>query len=60
MDEDTGEGIPDAIVSVVTIEKNITTDEFGYFWRLLTEGNYVLTVSKTGYVLSFRRFISYQ
>ena len=50
VDDDTGAGIPDAVVSVLTIEKNITTDEFGYFWRLLTHGTYILSVSKPGYV----------
>ena len=50
VDDETGAGIADAVVSVLTIEKNITTDEFGYFWRLLTHGTYILSVSKPGYV----------
>ena len=50
VDDDTGEGIPEVVVSVFGIEKNITTDESGYFWRLLTEGQIKLTFSKPGYV----------
>ena len=50
MDDDTGKGIPGVVVSVLGIDKTITTDESGYFWRLLTEGQIILTFSKPGYV----------
>ena len=53
VDEETGEGIPDIVVSVRGIDKNFTTDEFGYFWRLLTGGTYTLSFSKHGYVVLY-------
>ena len=48
IDDETGLGIEGAIVSVATINKNITTDQFGYYWRLLTAGSYTLSFHKEG------------
>ncbi|KAH3886675.1 hypothetical protein DPMN_010688, partial [Dreissena polymorpha] len=49
VDGQTGEVIPGAEISVQGIGKNITTDSHGYFWRLLVKGDYLITVTKTGY-----------
>lgn len=45
-----GRGIPDATVSVVGINHNITTAAFGDYWRLLVPGDYQLTFSAAGLV----------
>ena len=50
IDDETGFSIEHATVSVATINKNVTTDQFGYYWRLLTAGTYTLSFHKEGWV----------
>ena len=49
-DADTGEGIEGAIISVAGINKNMTSAEFGDYWRLLVPGTYTITVHAKGCV----------
>ena len=42
IDKSTGLGIENAVVEVDGIAKNITTAQFGDYWRLLVEGTYNL------------------
>ncbi|CAK8685595.1 unnamed protein product [Clavelina lepadiformis] len=45
----TNEPIANAKISVDEIDKSMTSDEFGAYWRLLIPGSYTLRVSKEGY-----------
>ena len=46
----TNEPIANAKISVDEIDKSMTIDEFGAYWRLLIPGSYTLRVSKEGLV----------
>lgn len=50
--DEAGEAINKAIISVVGINHNITSTERGEYWRLLPEGEYTLFVSAVGYETS--------
>jgi len=57
VDAETGDPVPGAIISVEGINKNITADQNGYFWRLLVEGKYHLHVFKEGCVVVLFNFV---
>ncbi|KAL8566418.1 hypothetical protein ACOMHN_011996 [Nucella lapillus] len=44
-----GRGIAKATVQVQGIDHNVTSAEFGDYWRLLVQGTYTFTVSAKGY-----------
>lgn len=46
--DENGNALENAVVSVDGIAKNVTTAEFGDYWRLLLPGTYQITASKTG------------
>ncbi|XP_026313538.1 carboxypeptidase D isoform X2 [Hyposmocoma kahamanoa] len=46
---DTGAGIPNAIIQVERITHNVKTDQHGAYWRLLLPGDYNVTVTAPGY-----------
>lgn len=48
IDADSQKGISGAVISVEGIKHNVTSNEGGYFWRLLVEGDYTITVSAEG------------
>lgn len=48
IDADTQKGISGAVISVEGIKHNVTSNEGGYFWRLLVHGDYTITVSAEG------------
>ncbi|KAF0983280.1 hypothetical protein FDP41_010345 [Naegleria fowleri] len=52
-----GSPVPNAIVKVEGNSKTITTDSSGVFFRLLTPGNYTLTVSHPAYGVSMNKSI---
>jgi carboxypeptidase D len=49
-DESTKKGIANATIMVHGIHHNITSAEFGAFWRLLLPGTYTLTIEHPEYV----------
>ncbi|XP_061131097.1 carboxypeptidase Z isoform X1 [Syngnathus typhle] len=44
-----GNGIKDATIAVKGIRKDVTTDEGGDYWRLLTPGTHIVTATAKGY-----------
>ncbi|RUS78696.1 hypothetical protein EGW08_013551, partial [Elysia chlorotica] len=48
-DADTGEGLVGAVFMVEGIDHNVTSVEFGAYWRLLTPGSYSIRVVAYGY-----------
>ncbi|NP_001191551.1 carboxypeptidase D precursor [Aplysia californica] len=48
-DAETGQGIENAVVMVEGIAHNVTSAQFGDFWRLLTPGTYSLRFVADGY-----------
>nr|KAG5687054.1 hypothetical protein BaRGS_002427 [Batillaria attramentaria] len=48
-DDQTGAGIPNATISVVGINHNVTSAQFGDYWRLLVPGKYSVRASAHGY-----------
>ncbi|PAV83600.1 hypothetical protein WR25_14756 [Diploscapter pachys] len=49
VDSETGEGIPNATVSIDNKAKIIVTDAHGEYWRLINQGEYELTVDANHY-----------
>ena len=49
-DEATEEMLEGVEFQVVGIDKTMSTDSNGYYWRLLTPGNYTIRFSKEGLV----------
>lgn len=47
-DAESGDPLPDVVVAVSDIKKNMTSDERGAYWRLLVPGSYQVTFSKKG------------
>lgn len=58
-DEDSGEGIPNANISVAGIDHLVTSASFGDYWRLLVAGTYDLTFTADGWVNYFVEFTPY-
>lgn len=48
LDDSTGQGIADSVVTVAGIAHNVTTAQYGDFWRLLVPGTYDLTFTAEG------------
>jgi len=44
--------LSDVTISVEGIQHNVTSSQYGDYWRLLTSGEYSITASKTGYTPS--------
>lgn len=51
-DSQSGLGIPNAIIQVAGIAKNVTSFVHGDYWRLLVPGTYIVTAHAEGYVSS--------
>ena len=43
-----GHALSGVEVKTIGIDKTMTTDENGYYWRLLTPGNYTIQFVKEG------------
>lgn len=48
-DAHSGQGVDGVVVQVASIDKNMTSTEHGYFWRLLVPGKYRMSFHKEGY-----------
>ena len=48
VNDETGKPVVNATISIVEIDKDMSTDEHGAFWRLLVPGSYNLIVRKEG------------
>ncbi len=53
IDSKDGSGIPNATITVDTIDHSITSNVAGDYWRLLVPGQYHLTASAQGYFCEF-------
>lgn len=53
IDSKDGSGIPNATITVDTINHSITSNVEGDYWRLLVPGQYHLTASAQGYFCEF-------
>jgi len=54
LDAETGQGIKNAVISVDGNAKDMRTDKFGDYWRLLVPGTYSLSVHAQGFVLVYQ------